>query len=72
MNQPTEYIVEFSGTINDTHRDDRTGARNEPGLVTLINARIKGGWIPIGGISSNFSGHNFIYTQSMVRYPIHS
>lgn len=69
MNIPTEYIVEYSGTIYDTHRDDRTGEINETGLVTLINERIKEGWIPMGGISCTmYELGRVIYAQSMVRY----
>ena len=69
MSKPSEYIVEYSGTIYDTHRDDRTGEINETGLVTLINERIKEGWIPTGSISCTMHelGH-VIYAQSMVRY----
>lgn len=70
MNKPIEYIVEYSGTIYDTRRDDRTGEIDETGLVTLINERIKEGWIPMGGISSNFNTERgrITYTQSMVIY----
>mgnify|MGYP001103983982 CR=1 FL=1 len=69
MNKPIEYIVEYSGTIYDTRRDDRTGEIDETGLVTLINERIKEGWIPMGGISSNIDEWGCItYTQSMVIY----
>ena len=66
--KPIEYIVEVSGVIYDTHRDDRTGETNQIGLVTLINRRIKEGWIPMGGISSGTDGGGTYVLQSLVKY----
>ena len=73
MNKPTEYIVVFSQTINDKESDENLSKTT--GLVTLINKKIKEGWVPIGGISShhpvnrrNGIDPRVTHTQSMVKY----
>ena len=65
-NRIKEYNVFSSSSIHDKHISDKNP--NEIiGLKTIINLRIKDGWIPQGGITF-VNHHPYLFYQAMIKY----
>ena len=69
ISSPSDYTVISSTAVSDTHRDDRTGAVDAMGLITIVNSYIQGGWVPLGGMTVLWhdDGYPYFY-QSMIKY----
>ena len=40
-----------------------------PGLIVIVNKKIKEGWIPQGGVSVTISSTNYMtYSQAIIKY----